>query len=222
VVGIEALIRWQHAQQGLVGAHDVISIARENGLMNDIGEWVLRQVCEQAARWREMGCVAPRIAVNVSASQMHSPRFIDTLQQILDDTRVAPQQLEIEITESTLQSGNGCQSSLQALERLGVGLVLDDFGSGYSCFGALRDSSLRSVKLDRTCVATLADNRAGIAMAEAVIAMAHRLDLQVVAEGIETPEQERLLLERGCDAAQGFLYGRPMPAAEISALLQRH
>lgn len=222
VIGVEALVRWQHAQQGLLGARDIIAVAKENGLLIDIGEWVLRSACEQAMRWREMGLAVPRIAVNVSALQMHSPRFVEALERILDETGIPPHQLEIEITEASLQSGDGCQTSLAALRRLGVGVALDDFGSGYSCLSALRDSPLQRIKLDRSCVSALPDNRGDIAIAEAVIAMAHRLDLQVVAEGIETAEQERALRERGCDEAQGFLYGRPMSAAAISNLLQTH
>jgi diguanylate cyclase (GGDEF)-like protein/PAS domain S-box-containing protein len=222
VIGVEALVRWQHSQQGLLGARDVIGVAKENGLLVDIGEWVLRNACRQAAEWRAMGLMAPRIAVNVSATQMHSPRFIDALERILDETQVAPGQLEIEITEATLQSGNGCQASLAALRRLGVGLALDDFGSGYSCLTALKSSPLQRIKLDRSCVSALPGNRGDIAIAEAIIAMAHRMDLQVIAEGIETTEQERLLRDRGCDEAQGFLYAKPMSAAAISGLLKSH
>lgn len=219
VIGVEALVRWQHSQQGLLGARDVIGVAKENGLLVDIGEWVLRNACRQAAQWRDSGLAAPRIAVNVSATQMHSPRFIYSLERILDETQIAPSQLEIEITESTLQSGNGCQTSLDALRRLGVGLALDDFGSGYSCLSALKNSPVQRIKLDRSCVSTLPESRGGIAIAEAIIAMAHRLDLQVMAEGIETAAQERLLLASGCDEAQGFLYAKPMSAAALSALL---
>jgi diguanylate cyclase (GGDEF)-like protein/PAS domain S-box-containing protein len=222
VIGVEALVRWQHSQQGLLGARDVISVARESGLLIDIGEWVLRSACQQVARWRDMGLETPRMAVNVSATQMHSPSFIDAIEQILEETRVPPHLLEIEITEATLQGGNGCHTSLAALERLGVGVALDDFGSGYSCLSALKNSPLQRVKLDRSCVATLPDNRGEIAVAEAVIAMAHSLDLSVIAEGIETPEQERLLRERGCDEAQGFLYAKPMSATAISGLLRTH
>lgn len=222
VTGVEALIRWQHGEQGLLGARNVIGLAKESGLLVDIGEWVLRHACRQAAQWREMGLGAPRIAINMSAMQMHSPRFIDVLEQALEETQIPPQQLEIEITEATLQSGDGCLVALAALKRLGVGVALDDFGSGYSCLGVLKDSQLQRIKIDRQCVATLASDRAEIAIAEAVIAAAHRLDLQVVAEGIENAEQERLLLERGCDEAQGFFYARPMPAAAVAEMLRVH
>jgi diguanylate cyclase (GGDEF)-like protein/PAS domain S-box-containing protein len=219
VIGVEALVRWQHSRQGLLGARDVIGVAKENGLLADIGEWVLRNACQQVVQWRDMGLQAPRVAVNVTATQMHSPRFIDALEQILDETGVSPAQLEIEITETTLQSGNGCQASLTALRRLGVSLALDDFGSGYSCLSALQNSPVQRIKLDRSCVSTLPENRGGIAIAEAIIAMAHRLDLHVMAEGIETSEQERILRDRGCDEAQGFLYAKPMSATAISGLL---
>lgn len=222
VTGVEALLRWQHSEYGLLGARDVIAVAKQNGLIVDIGEWVLLEVCRQSARWRDMGVVAPRIGVNVSAMQMLNPRFIDTLEQALEETRMAPAQLEIEITESTLQNGDGCSASLAALERLGVGVALDNFGSGYSCLSALKESPLQRIKLDRKCIATLPESRRDIAITEAIIAMAHRLELHVVAEGIETAEQERLLLEHGCDEAQGYLYARPMPAADISALLRAH
>jgi diguanylate cyclase (GGDEF)-like protein/PAS domain S-box-containing protein len=144
VVGVEALVRWQHSQQGLLGARDVIEVAKENGLLADIGEWVLRNACRQVAAWRDQGWTAPRVAVNVSATQMHSAGFMYSLERILDETRLSPDQLEIEITETTLQSGNGCQSSLAALRKLGVSLALDDFGSGYSCLGSLKNSPVQA------------------------------------------------------------------------------
>jgi diguanylate cyclase (GGDEF)-like protein/PAS domain S-box-containing protein len=220
VTGVEALIRWQHHRRGLLGAADVIAVAEEHHLIVDIGAWVLRKACRQVRLWRDMGLATPRIAVNVSAAQMHSPRFIEILEQVLAETQIPPQQLELEITEATLHSGSGCSEMLAKLERLGVSIALDDFGSGYSSVGELNDLPIRRVKIDRPFVSSSAESCGDGAVAEAIIAMAHRLRLQVTAEGIETAEQEQLLRACDCDEAQGYLYAQPMPANAIVELLR--
>jgi diguanylate cyclase (GGDEF)-like protein/PAS domain S-box-containing protein len=219
VVGVEALIRWQHPTKGLVGALDIIPIAEESGLIVEIGEWVLRRACEQAREWRAAGVQPLRIAVNVSARQMHQARLIGVIKNIFEETQMPPGQLEIEITESTLQSEDACVATLRELKSLGVTLAIDDFGTGYSCLSSLKNLPIHRVKIDRAFVRDMPQDLNDVAIAEAIIAMAHRLHLQVVAEGVETVAQEELLRSRGCDEVQGYLYAKPLAAADLIALL---
>jgi len=222
IIGVEALIRWQHPTKGLMGALDIIPIAEESGLIVEIGEWVLRRACEQAREWREAGLPPLRIAVNVSTRQMHQERLIAVIKQIFHDTDMPPGQLEIEITESTLQSEEACLATLQELKSLGVTLAIDDFGTGYSCLSSLKNLPIHRVKIDRAFVRDMPQDLNDVAIAEAIIAMAHRLHLQVIAEGVETVAQEELLRSRGCDEVQGYLYAKPLPAAELIAMLSQH
>lgn len=219
IVGVEALIRWQHPVHGLLGAFDIIPIAEESGLIVDIGDWVLRNACEQAQSWREAGLPTVRIAVNVSARQMYKNRLIGVIENIFKETQMPPGQLEIELTESTIQSESACLETLLELHRLGISLAIDDFGTGYSCLASLKNLPVHRVKIDRAFVRDIPHDLDDVAIAEAIIAMAHRLHLQVVAEGVETLAQESLLRAQGCDEVQGYLYAKPMPAAEFAMLL---
>lgn len=221
VIGVEALIRWQHPTKGLVGAMDIIPIAEESGLIVEIGEWVLRRACEQAREWREAGLRPLRIAVNVSARQMHQARLVGVIKNIFAETEMQPGQLEIEITESTLQSEDACLATLRELKSLGVTLAIDDFGTGYSCLSSLKNLPIHRVKIDRAFVRDIPQDLNDVAITEAIIAMAHRLQLQVVAEGVETIEQEELLRSRGCDEVQGYLYAKPLPSNELLELLEK-
>ncbi len=220
IIGAEALVRWQHPSRGLVGALDIIPIAEESGLIVKIGEWVLRRACEQAREWRAAGLPPLRIAVNVSARQMHQKHLLNTIKAILFDTQMSPGELEIEITESTLQSEAACLETLLALKELGVSLAIDDFGTGYSCLSSLKNLPLHRIKIDRAFVRDIPQDLNDVAIAEAIIAIAHRLNLQVIAEGIETIEQAKFLRSRGCDEAQGYLYAKPLPADELVELIK--
>jgi diguanylate cyclase (GGDEF)-like protein len=219
MVGVEALIRWQHPQKGLLGADDIIPIAEDNGLIIDIGDWVLRRACGQAREWRESGIPQFRIAVNVSARQMHDKRFIQAVREAVDETGMPPDLLEVEITESTLQSGSNFLASLGLLKELGVLLAIDDFGTGYSCLGSLKHLPIDRVKIDRVFVRDMEKNANDVAITSAIIAMAHRLQMKVVAEGVETAMQAKLLDMRDCDEAQGYLYAKPLPPSYLAAFL---
>lgn len=221
VVGVEALIRWQHPQKGMLGAEEIIPIAEDNGLILDIGDWVLRKACEQTQIWRESGLPSFRVAVNVSARQMHDKRFIGAVRQIIDETELPPGLLEVEITESTLQSGSNFFESLVQLKEIGVLLAIDDFGTGYSCLGSLKNLPIDRVKIDRLFVRDMEQNTNDIAITSAIIAMAHRLQMKVVAEGVETAKQSELLSIRGCDEAQGYLYSKPLPPESLLRFLNR-
>lgn len=220
VIGVEALVRWAHPERGLLGADQVIPVAERCGLIQDIGDWVLRRACEQWVEWRNAGAPALRLAVNVSPHQLRNGRFVRTVEQTLAATGIPPACLEMEITETTLQSEEGCVASLLALEERGVRLAIDDFGTGYSNLSSLQRLPIHRLKVDRGFIRDIPARSGDAALAETIIAIAHRLRLQVLAEGIETPAQEAFIVAQGCREVQGFLYARPMPAEEIGALLQ--
>ena len=220
IIGVEALIRWQHAAKGLLGADEVIPTAEKSGLILEMGQWTLREALRQAKEWQASGLSPLRIAVNVSALQVQRGRLLHAVTQALEETGLLPRQLEIEITESTLQGEPDCLVALQALKRLGVTLTIDDFGTGYSCLSSLKTLPIDRLKIDRVFVRDVPYDQNDVAIVEAIIAMAHKLDLRVVAEGVETAAQEEFLRARGCDAAQGYLYARPMAAAPMADLLR--
>ena len=220
IIAVEALIRLQHGAKGLLGADEVIPIAEKSGLILEMGQWALREALRQAKEWQASGLSPLRIAVNVSALQVQRGRLLHAVTQALEAAGLLPGQLEIEITESTLQSEPDCLVALQALKRLGVTLAIDDFGTGYSCLSSLKTLPIDRLKIDRAFVRDVPYDQNDVAIVEAIIAMAHKLDLRVVAEGVETAAQEEFLRGRGCDAAQGYLYARPMAAGPMADLLR--
>jgi diguanylate cyclase (GGDEF)-like protein/PAS domain S-box-containing protein len=220
IVGVEALLRWQHPQKGLLGPNDIIPLAENGGMIVEIGNWVVRQASNQLRRWMDEEIPPVRVAVNVSAMQMHKRNFSAVIGEILTAANVPPGHIEIEITESTLQNEASCISTLEELRKLGVQISIDDFGTGFSCLSSLKLLPIHKVKIDRTFVRDMPNDENDVAIAEAVIAMAHKLKMAVIAEGVENWQQEKLLRERGCDEAQGFLYAKPMPVDEITRLLR--
>jgi EAL domain-containing protein (putative c-di-GMP-specific phosphodiesterase class I) len=220
IIGVEALIRRRHGAKGLLGADEVVPIAEKSGLILEIGHWVLCEALRQVKEWQGTGVSPVRIGVNVSALQVQRGRLLHTVSQALEAAGLFPGQLEIEITESTLQSEHDCLVTLQALKRLGVTLAIDDFGTGYSCLSSLKTLPINRLKIDRAFVRDVSHDQNDAAIVEAIIAMAHKLNLQVVAEGVETAAQEEFLRGRGCDAAQGYLYAHPMAPGAIADLLR--
>jgi len=222
IVGLEALVRWQHPTRGLVPPLLFIPLAEETGLIHSIGRWVLETACQQARAWQlELpNSAGIRLSVNLSARQFTEPDLVLQVDAILAETGLDPGNLELEITESVLmdESEVGIET-LRALRALGVRLVLDDFGTGYSSLSYLKHLPLDTIKIDRSFVAEMTDNAADAAIVEAVVALAHGLHIDVVAEGIETAAQLAALRELGCDRGQGFFYARPLPADELRALL---
>jgi EAL domain-containing protein (putative c-di-GMP-specific phosphodiesterase class I) len=195
----------------------VVPIAEKNGLILEIGQWVFREALRQAKEWQALTASPVRVAINVSALQVQRGRLLHTVAQA---TGVLPGQLEIEITESTLQSEHHCLVTLQALKRIGVTLAIDDFGTGYSCLSSFKMLPIDRLKIDRAFVRDVSRDPNDAAIVEAIIAMAHKLDLGIVAEGVESTAQEEFLRARGCDAAQGYLYACPMPPGAVADLLR--
>ncbi|HKK01848.1 MAG TPA: EAL domain-containing protein, partial [Desulfuromonadales bacterium] len=212
-VGVEALIRWLHPERGVVPPADFIPIAEENGLIDQIGAWVLRTACVQNRQWQSMGCQPIQIACNVSGRQFRNPNFIDTLDQILKESGCDPQRLEIEVTENILMENiEQSIATLVDLKTRKISLAIDDFGTGYSSLNYLRVFPIDRLKIDRSFVTRVTENVDDVAIANAIISLARTLKLDVVAEGVETAEQAALLRELGCDKFQGYFFGRPVPA----------
>jgi diguanylate cyclase (GGDEF)-like protein/PAS domain S-box-containing protein len=220
VLGVEALLRRLHPEQGLLTAASIIPVAERTNRMGEIGDWVLREACSQAAHWRAQGLVSLRVAVNVSARQLITGDFIQLVDELLRTSGLVQGQLEIEITENMLQNQLESLVALSRLNRLGVTLAIDDFGTGYSCLSSLRTLPIHRIKIDKAFVRELPDNKDDVAIVEAIVVLAHRLGLSVLAEGVETPEQEAVLRMLGCDEAQGFHYARAMPADEFTLWLE--
>jgi diguanylate cyclase (GGDEF)-like protein/PAS domain S-box-containing protein len=220
MVAVEALIRWQHPYRGLLGAAEIIPVAEESGSIVEIGDWVIQQACRQTRQWLDEGLPPLRIAINVSIRQIYQQRLINTVREALARFSIPSHLLEVEITESTLQSESVCLDTLQQLKDLGVSLAVDDFGTGYSCLSSLKTLPIHRIKIDRTFVRDIPRDENDLAIVEAIVAMAHRLKLQVLAEGVETAEQEQFLRRVGCDEVQGYLYARPLPSEEIALRLR--
>lgn len=212
---LEALLRWHDPELGAIEPGRCIPVAEESALIVELGEWVLRAACAQIAAWRSAGLVPPPLAVNVSARQIAERDFVRRLQAILAEHAVRDGELTIEITESVLQHIEASRQTLLALRALGVRIAIDDFGAGFSALGLLRHLPIDALKIDRSLIADLAENRSDVAIVGAIVAMARTLGVTVTAEGIETGEQRALLTRLGCGYGQGFLFGAAVPAAHL-------
>jgi len=218
--GLEALIRWQEPGTGLVPPGQFIPLLEETGLILEVGRWVLKRALADHRAWTAAGLPAPRIAVNVSAVQLQRPDFADMVIETVHQEGDNPEALELEVTESLLMKDvQASTRKLSVLRGLGVCIAMDDFGTGYSSLSYIARLPIDSVKIDRSFVNAMAAGDQDLAIISTIVALAHSLRLKVVAEGVETEQQARLLKSLLCDEAQGFLYSRPLPAGEIPALL---
>jgi diguanylate cyclase (GGDEF)-like protein len=214
-VGLEALLRWRHPQMGLVAPAEFIPIAEQSGLILPIGEWVLRNACQQLKAWQEAGLPPVPVAVNVSALQFKQPDIVAVVSDALTDSGLEASMLELELTESLMVGKPELVTpKLEELKELGVSLALDDFGTGYSNLQYLKRFPLDVLKIDQSFVSDLPENVEGASIAKAIISLAHSLGLRVVAEGIETDDQAGFLMGEGCEVGQGYLYSRPLPPDE--------
>ena len=220
ITGVEALIRWQHPELGLVGPVNFISIAENSGLIVPIGEWVLWTACAQARRWQQEGLLAGPIAVNVSAVQFRQSGFVALIRKVLRETGLPPEQLELELTEGVLLSNADVTSPvLRELKEMGLKLAIDDFGTGYSSLSYLRQFPVSKLKIDSSFVRELDANPEDAVIIVAIIGMAKSLKLRVIAEGVENEAQIAFLQEHGCDEIQGYYFSRPITAAEVAEKL---
>ncbi|WP_131781810.1 putative bifunctional diguanylate cyclase/phosphodiesterase [Legionella gresilensis] len=216
ICSLEVLLRWNHSQMGNINPKEFIPLAEENGLIIQIGEWVLKEACKQAKIWQEVGL---KLAVNVSGIQISKQTFFKTLGQILRIVNLEPKYLSIELTESTLMSNQ--QTILETLEQLRkmeIKISIDDFGTGYSSFAYLKDFSIDKIKIDRSFITNYSASNC-MSIIKAIIAMGKNLNLSIVAERAETIEQLSFLKSQGCNEIQGFLFSGPVPAAEVPAVM---
>ena len=220
IIGMEALVRWKHATRGMVGPSDFIPLAEETGLINPLGEFVLRRACAQLREWLDQGLPSMRVAVNLSVRQLLQKNFFDTVEAALIDTRLPPELLELEITESTLMEH--AQDTLEALHRLrslGIRLSIDDFGTGYSSLSYLKRFPVDIIKIDRSFVRDVPQDADDAAIIAGIIALAHSLRLEVVAEGVETEAQLNYLKAQQCDILQGYYLSPAVPARQFAELV---
>lgn len=220
VIGAEALLRWRHPELGMTSPASFIPVAEQNGLIVPIGDWVLHEACRQARAWLDDGYRFGRIAVNLSARQFAAADLLATVRHALDASSLSPEYLELEITESAIMHNpTEAITILENLRGMGLALSIDDFGTGYSSLARLKQYSLDNLKIDRSFVEGIPADHDDMAIVEAIIAVAHKLQLKVVAEGVETAEQFDFLKASGCDAIQGYLISKPLPASVIAQRL---
>ncbi|HBD9264509.1 TPA: bifunctional diguanylate cyclase/phosphodiesterase, partial [Legionella pneumophila] len=223
LVGAEALIRWGHPAIGLLSPDEFIPIAEETGLINQVGEWVLRNACIQNKTWQLMGLPHISISVNVSWRQLKNSNFIEIAESVLKESRLDPQYLEIEFTESTMiQKSTPIDSMLVKISQLGIKMAIDDFGTGYSNLSYLKTFPFNKLKIDRSFIQNCTTNPNDASIVEAIIAMAHSLELKVLAEGVDTIDKAFFMHQHGCDEVQGFLYGLPVKADQFVKLMQKN
>ena len=220
VIGVESLLRWEHPEKGNISPDEFIPIAEESRFIVQIGEWVLRTACQQQVQWEKNGLAAINVAVNLSAVQFNERNILHQVEAIMKETAIREDQLTVEITESTLMETDGdVIAKLHALKSLGLKLAIDDFGTGYSSLAYLKRFPIHHLKIDREFVKDLPENTQDIAIARSIIKMAHELQIEVVAEGVENKSQLRFLKEASCNFGQGFHFGKPMPASQFEEWL---
>ena len=221
IVSAEALVRWQHPRRGLLRPEEFMQAALDTGLIRAIDEWVLRTACRHSQEWQQRGKISVRISVNISNSLFHSDTLVSVVEQALGQTGLTPACLELELTESiVMRNVDASIATLTTLRTMGVQLSIDDFGTGYSSLSYLHRLPFNRVKIDQSFIQEILTQARPPMIVRAIIAMAHSLNLLVLAEGVEQEIQRTTLIDEGCDYAQGHLFGRPMPADEFAEMLQ--
>ena len=222
VVGVEALIRWQHPEHGLVPPDLFIPLPEQNGTIIAIGEWVLDQACKQLREWHDQGFIDLRMAVNLSTVQLHHAELPRVVNNLLQMYRLPPRSLELEVTETGLMEDiSTAAQHLLSLRRSGALIAIDDFGTGYSSLSYLKSLPLDKIKIDKSFVQDLLDDDDDATIVRAIIQLGKSLGMQVIAEGVETAEQEAYIISEGCHEGQGYFYSKPLPARELSAYLKQ-
>jgi diguanylate cyclase (GGDEF)-like protein len=221
VIGVEALLRWQHPERGMIYPEEFIPLAEENGMIVPIGEWVLRSACNQNKAWQQAGLKPVYMGVNLSARQFRQKSFIAMVAAIIEESQLDPKYLDLELTESLLFESNGASASrLADLKSLGINISIDDFGTGYSSLSYLKCFPISTLKIDKSFVGDIPKNTEDAAIASGMIALAHGLQVKVTAEGVETQAQLDFLRDRGCDFIQGHFITPPVPEQEVLPWLQ--
>jgi EAL domain-containing protein (putative c-di-GMP-specific phosphodiesterase class I) len=219
IVGLEALIRWNHPERGMVSPAEFIPAAEESGLIVQLGEWVLEEACRQNKAWQDAGLPPIPVSVNLSMRQFAQHGLTGNVANVLRQTSLDSRYLQLEITESMTMDVERALQCLNELTELGVKISIDDFGTGYSSFSYLKNLPIARLKIDRSFVRDILQDPNDAAIVAAIIAMAHNLQLQVIAEGVETEDQVKFLRSHRCDEMQGFFGSPPLPAERIESLL---
>jgi diguanylate cyclase (GGDEF)-like protein/PAS domain S-box-containing protein len=220
VFGVEALVRWEHPEHGVIGPDRFIPLAEESGMIVALGEWVLRTACAQNRAWQDAGLAPLCISVNVSPRQFEEQQLVPRVARALADSGLAAEWLELEVTEGVIMRDlQGAVAKMAELRAMGVSLSIDDFGTGYSSLSALKSFPISTLKIDKSFVRDLGRSEGDEAIASSIIGLAHRLKLRVIAEGVETEQQRSFLRENGCDEMQGYLFSRPLPPEQLLKLL---
>jgi len=222
IVGLEALIRWNHPELGLIPPGDFIPLAEEMGLMVNLGEWVLYNGCRQMKKWHDQGLTSLKISINLSPQEFLKQGLVDKVKQVLQETGLAPHGLELEITESMTMDVVRATSVLQELNDLGIQIAIDDFGTGFSSLNYLKNFPIHRLKIDRSFVRDMMNGPKDTKIVDTIISMAHALDLKVIAEGVETEEQHHFLQGLTCNEIQGYYYSQPLTAAAIEEKYEFH
>ncbi|MGA4718399.1 EAL domain-containing protein [Fictibacillus nanhaiensis] len=222
IIGVEALLRWHHPEWGTISPAEFIPIAEETGLILQIGEWVLHGACRQNKAWQDAGYAPLRMAVNISSRQFQQSDLVERVSRILRETALAPQYLELELTESIIQDSKYAVAKMQVLKEMGIHLSIDDFGTGYSSLSYLKTFPIHTLKIDQSFTRNIYADPKDASLVETIIAMAHNLDLKVIAEGVETEEQLQFLQQKQCNEAQGYYFSRPISAEELAVILEEH
>ncbi|MDZ8259162.1 EAL domain-containing response regulator [Nostoc sp. ChiQUE01b] len=216
IVGAESLLRWESPELGMIYPTEFIPLAESTGLIVPIGKWVLKKVCKQIKSWRDAGIHSLNVAVNLSVIEFNQPDFIHNIVNFISVNNLEPHDLELELTESMImQDVNSAIATMSKLQSLGVKIAIDDFGTGYSSLIYLKNLPINTLKIDRYFIHNVANDSQKSAIAKALIQMAHNLNLDVVAEGVETEVELGFLRQHNCNSMQGFLFSRPLPAAEF-------
>ncbi|NWG87362.1 MAG: EAL domain-containing protein [Hydrogenophilaceae bacterium] len=222
IVGVEALIRWQHPELGLISPVKFIPVAEDTGLVSAIGEWVLHSACAQQRQWQQDYGIALRMAVNLSPVQLQQNDIVSMVNHIVSEVGMNPEYLELEITEGVLMgSDEQVKVDLYKLSLSGIQIALDDFGTGYSSLRYISQLDIHKIKIDRTFIHDLTENSQNASIVSAIVAMAKNLGITLLAEGIETREVAELLARLGCQEGQGYLYDRPLSPEAIERLLEK-
>lgn len=215
MVGVEALVRWNHPTKGTLSPGIFIPIAEETGLIHEIGTWTLREACSQMRKWHLAGGPLIPVSVNLSSHQFHQPNLIEYIRSILEETGLEPEYLELEITESMMMDATVSTEILQQLNEFGVKISLDDFGTGYSSLSYLKQFPIHRLKIDRSFITDITDNTSDQAIVATIISMAKHLNMDVIAEGIETKDQLEFLTQNSCREIQGYYFSKPLPALQV-------
>ncbi|MEZ7172059.1 EAL domain-containing protein [Sporosarcina sp. OR05] len=219
--GVEALVRWNHPDLGRIPPDTFIPLAEETKIIVPLGEWILRQACKQAWQWRKQGFKPFRIAVNMSTVQLEEPDIVSTIKRVLHEEDVTPEFIEIELTESSFADREEMRHTIQAIREIGITVAIDDFGTGYSTFSYIKELPADTLKIDMSFIQDIDVNEQSRAIVKAIVTLADTAGLRVIAEGIETEEQAKLLLTLGCKEGQGYFYSKPVPADECEYMIPK-